>query len=134
MRVYRRHGHLTPLPSVNECTDVALAGFANFASIVIQIGTRGSLRPEMRSAVAKVGPYALLTRSLANLENVEIAGVVLSLSYGPIRAIVHNPVELDFGPAGDPRRALAALAQLVERFTRNEKVVSSILTSGSTNY
>jgi hypothetical protein len=34
---------------------------------------------------------------------------------------------------GSSRRAEAALAQSVERFTRNEKVVSSILTSGSTN-
>lgn len=57
----------------------ALAGFANFASIAIQIGTIGSLRPELRGTLARLGLLALLAGSLANLANAAIAGVVVSL-------------------------------------------------------
>ncbi len=55
----------------------ALAGFANFASIAIQIGTIGSLLPERRSEVAQLGLRALLAGSLANLSNAAIAGLVI---------------------------------------------------------
>lgn len=54
----------------------ALAGFANFASVAIQIGTLGSLAPERRSEVARLGLRALLAGSLANLANAAVAGVV----------------------------------------------------------
>jgi CNT family concentrative nucleoside transporter len=57
----------------------ALAGFANFGSIAIQIGTLGALRPELRSEVAAIGLRALLAGSLANLANAAIAGLVTSL-------------------------------------------------------
>lgn len=57
----------------------ALAGFANFGSIAILIGTIGSLAPERRSWVAEIGLRALLAASLANLANAAIAGVVVSL-------------------------------------------------------
>ncbi|WP_210649995.1 nucleoside transporter C-terminal domain-containing protein [Nocardioides sp. SYSU D00065] len=57
----------------------ALAGFANFASIAIQIGTLGSLLPERRGVVAQLGMRALLAGALANLANAAIAGVVVSL-------------------------------------------------------
>ena len=57
----------------------ALAGFANFASIAIQIGTISSLRPELRATLARLGLRALLAGSLANLANAAIAGVVVSL-------------------------------------------------------
>ncbi len=57
----------------------ALAGFANFGSIAIQLGTLGTLRPELRSTVAAVGLRALLAGSLANLANAAIAGVVFLL-------------------------------------------------------
>ena len=57
----------------------ALAGFANFTSIAVQIGTLGSLVPERRSAVAQLGLRALLAGALANLANAAIAGVVISL-------------------------------------------------------
>jgi concentrative nucleoside transporter, CNT family len=57
----------------------ALAGFANFTSIAVQIGTLGSLVPERRSAVAQLGLRALLAGALANLANAAIAGVVVSL-------------------------------------------------------
>ena len=54
----------------------ALAGFANFASIAIQIGTLGGLAPERRADVAQLGLKALLAGSLVNLSNAAIAGVV----------------------------------------------------------
>lgn len=55
----------------------ALAGFANFSSIAIQIGTLGSLVPERRAMVAQLGLRALLAGSLANLANAAIAGLVV---------------------------------------------------------
>ncbi len=54
----------------------ALAGFANFSSIAIQIGTLGSLVPERRAEVARLGLRALLAGVLANLANAAIAGMV----------------------------------------------------------
>jgi CNT family concentrative nucleoside transporter len=54
----------------------ALAGFANFASIAIQIGTLGSLCPPRRPEVARLGLRALLAGVLANLANAAIAGMV----------------------------------------------------------
>ena len=57
----------------------ALAGFANFSSIAIQIGALGSLVPERRAEIAQLGLRALLAGSLANLANAAIAGLVISL-------------------------------------------------------
>lgn len=54
----------------------ALAGFANFGSIAIAIGALGSLRPQMRGFVARVGLLALLAATMANLSNAAIAGLV----------------------------------------------------------
>ncbi len=56
----------------------ALAGFANFSSIAIQIGVFGGLAPERRGQVAKFGLLALLAGSLANLTNAAIVGIVAS--------------------------------------------------------
>ncbi len=55
----------------------ALAGFANFASIAIQIGTLGTLAPGRRAEISRLGLRALLAGSLANLANAAIAGVVV---------------------------------------------------------
>jgi concentrative nucleoside transporter, CNT family len=57
-------------------TTFALAGFANFASIAIQIGAIGGLAPDRRADVARLGLKALLAGSLVNLSNAAIAGVV----------------------------------------------------------
>jgi concentrative nucleoside transporter, CNT family len=56
----------------------ALAGFANFGSIAIQIGSLGGLAPERRAEVARFGLKALLAGTLVNLSNAAIAGVVAS--------------------------------------------------------
>ncbi len=57
-------------------TTFALAGFANFASIAIQIGAIGGLAPDRRAEVARFGLKALLAGSMVNLSNAAIAGVV----------------------------------------------------------
>jgi CNT family concentrative nucleoside transporter len=57
----------------------ALAGFANFSSIAVQIGTLGTLVPERRRVIAQLGLRALLAGGLANLANAAIAGVVMNL-------------------------------------------------------
>ncbi len=63
-------------PKTVLVTTFALAGFANFASIAIQIGAIGGLAPERRGDVARMGLKALLAGSLVNFSNAAIAGVV----------------------------------------------------------
>lgn len=55
----------------------ALCGFANFASIAIQIGGIGSIAPERRSDLARFGLRAVLGGSLATLMTATIAGVLI---------------------------------------------------------
>ncbi len=56
----------------------ALTGFANFASIGIQLGGIGALAPERRSDLAKLGGRALFVGFTATLLNAAIAGVLIS--------------------------------------------------------
>jgi CNT family concentrative nucleoside transporter len=55
----------------------ALTGFANVASIGIQIGGIGGLAPSRRSDLARLGGWALLTGFLVTLINAALAGVLL---------------------------------------------------------
>ena len=55
----------------------ALCGFANFASIAIQIGGIGGLAPDRRGDLARFGLRAVLGGSLATLMTATIAGVLL---------------------------------------------------------
>jgi len=54
-----------------------LCGFANFASIGIQIGGIGSLAPGQRKVLSKFGMRALLGGSLASLISAAIAGMII---------------------------------------------------------
>lgn len=54
----------------------ALAGFANFASIAIQIGGLGGLAPGRRQDVARLGLRSVLGGSLATFMTATIAGVL----------------------------------------------------------
>lgn len=54
-----------------------LCGFANFASIGIQIGGIGSLAPGQRKTLSKFGLMALLGGSIASLVSATIAGMIL---------------------------------------------------------
>ena len=55
----------------------ALTGFANFASIGIQLGGIGALAPERRHDLARLGGRALFVGFVATLLNAAIAGVLL---------------------------------------------------------
>ncbi|WP_151529843.1 MULTISPECIES: NupC/NupG family nucleoside CNT transporter [Corynebacterium] len=57
-------------------TSFALAGFANFSSIAIQIGSFGALVPERRSEVAELGIKALFAGFCTNMLNAAIVGIV----------------------------------------------------------
>ena len=54
-----------------------LCGFANFASIGIQIGGIGSLAPGQRKLLSKFGMRALLGGSIASLISATIAGMII---------------------------------------------------------
>lgn len=55
----------------------ALTGFANFASVGIQLGGIGALAPERRHDLARLGLRALFVGFVATLLNAAIAGVLL---------------------------------------------------------
>jgi concentrative nucleoside transporter, CNT family len=56
----------------------ALCGFANFSSIAIQMAVTGSLAPNQRATIAKLGLKALAAGSLANLMSAALAGMLIS--------------------------------------------------------
>jgi CNT family concentrative nucleoside transporter len=64
-------------PRSFEVATFALCGFANFASIGIQIGGIGALVPERRSDLARLGFRAMLAGTLANFVSACIAGILL---------------------------------------------------------
>ena len=55
----------------------ALAGFANFSSIGIQLGGIGALAPERKRDLARLGFRAMLAGTLANFLSATIAGILL---------------------------------------------------------
>jgi concentrative nucleoside transporter, CNT family len=66
-------------PTVGIVT-FALCGFANFSSIAIQMAVTGSLAPNQKPMIAKLGLKALAAGSLANLMSAALAGLFLSLA------------------------------------------------------
>jgi len=54
-----------------------LCGFANFASIGIQIGGIGSLAPGQRKTLSKFGMKALIGGSIASLISATMAGMII---------------------------------------------------------
>ena len=66
-------------PTVGIVT-FALCGFSNFSSIAIQMAVTGSLAPNQRPMIAKLGLKALAAGSLANLMSAALAGLFLSLT------------------------------------------------------
>jgi len=55
----------------------ALCGFANFSSIAIQMAVTGSLAPNQRPVIARLGIRALIAGSLANLMSAALASLML---------------------------------------------------------
>lgn len=68
--------HLTYNKSVIMATYM-LCGFANFASIGIQIGGIGSLAPGQRKTLSEFGMKALIGGSIASLLSATIAGMII---------------------------------------------------------
>ena len=58
-------------------TTYALLGFANFASIAIQIGGIGGLAPERRSEIAGLGLRAMIGGNLAAFMSASLAGMLI---------------------------------------------------------
>ena len=74
--------NLTTLPHLSFQKSIIMAtymlcGFANFASIGIQIGGIGSLAPGQRKTLSEFGMKAVLGGSLASLLSATIAGMIL---------------------------------------------------------
>ncbi|MCW3834962.1 NupC/NupG family nucleoside CNT transporter [Sphingomonas canadensis] len=71
-------GGMTELaPRTKAIVTFALCGFANFSSIAIQMASTGSLAPNQRPTIAKLGIRALIAGSLANLLSAALAGMLL---------------------------------------------------------
>ena len=58
----------------------ALCGFANLSAIAILIGGIGSMAPNRRSDIARLGMKAVIAGTLANLMSATIAGLFIDLS------------------------------------------------------
>lgn len=58
----------------------ALCGFANFSAIAVLIGGIGSMAPNRRSDIARLGLKAVIGGTLANLMSATIAGFFIGLS------------------------------------------------------
>jgi CNT family concentrative nucleoside transporter len=69
-------------PRTKVLATYALTGFANFASIGIQLGGIGAMAPSRRADLARLGGRALLVGFLVTLINASIAGMLSDLS-GP---------------------------------------------------
>ncbi|MCS6904052.1 MAG: NupC/NupG family nucleoside CNT transporter, partial [Bacteroidia bacterium] len=59
------------------CTS-ALCGFANFSSIAIQVGGIGTLAPEQRPQISKLGLYAVLGGNISSLLTATLMGIFYS--------------------------------------------------------
>ena len=73
---YKAAGLFSDSRSVIMSTYV-LCGFANFASVGIQIGALGSLAPGQRVLLSKLGMKSLVAGTLASLVSATIVGVIL---------------------------------------------------------
>ena len=60
-----------------KLTAFALTGFANFASVGIQLGGIGAIAPGRRHDLAKLGMRALFVGFLATLINAAVAGLLM---------------------------------------------------------
>jgi CNT family concentrative nucleoside transporter len=67
-------------PRSYQLTAYALTGFANFASVGIQLGGIGALAPDRRHDLARLGMRALFVGFVATILNAAVAGVMSDLS------------------------------------------------------
>jgi len=66
-------------PATQAIVTFALCGFANLSSIAILLGGIGSMAPNRRHDIARLGMRAMLAATLANLMSAAIAGIFISL-------------------------------------------------------
>jgi CNT family concentrative nucleoside transporter len=66
-------------PKSELIASYALCGFANFASIAIQIGGIGGLAPSRKSDLARIGPWAMLAGTMASYSTATLAGLLSGL-------------------------------------------------------
>ena len=78
------YGNLAELMAANSISDrsaiiasYALCGFANFASVGIQLGGIGGIAPERRKDLAKLGLKAMFGGALASWLTATIAGLLI---------------------------------------------------------
>ena len=78
------YADLSELRAANAISDrtaiiasYALCGFANFASIGIQIGGLGGIAPERRKDIAKLGFKAMIGGALASWLTATVAGIII---------------------------------------------------------
>src|SRR5262249_10498776 len=64
-------------PRSQVLTIYALTGFANFASVAIQLGGIGAIAPERHQDLARVGGRALFVGFVATLLNAAIVGALM---------------------------------------------------------
>lgn len=64
-------------PQTVAVVTFALCGFANFSSIAIQMAVTGSLAPNQRPVIARLGLRALVAGSLSNLMSAALAGLLV---------------------------------------------------------
>jgi CNT family concentrative nucleoside transporter len=76
---YVSQAHEPLSPRARILASYALTGFANFASIGIQIGGIGALAPARRHDLARFGLKALLVGFIVTLINAALAGMLLDL-------------------------------------------------------
>ena len=76
---YSQLGPLKPQldPRSFTIASFALAGFANFSSVGIQLGGIGALVPERKRDLARLGLRAMFAGTLANFLSATIAGILL---------------------------------------------------------
>ena len=68
-------------PRTLAIVSFALCGFANFTSIAILAGAFGSIAPQLRGDVARLGLRVVAAATLSNLMSATIAGIFLSMKY-----------------------------------------------------
>ncbi|MGB1261324.1 MAG: NupC/NupG family nucleoside CNT transporter [Cognaticolwellia sp.] len=66
-------------PTTQAIVTFALCGFANLSSIAILLGGIGSMAPNRRHDIARLGMKAMLAATMANLMSAAIAGVFVTL-------------------------------------------------------
>jgi CNT family concentrative nucleoside transporter len=76
LELTRNYQHQLSPRAYTLCT-YALTGFANFASVGIQLGAIGGMAPHRRPDLARLGIRALFVGFLATVLNAAIAGVLL---------------------------------------------------------